>query len=210
MPLRFLLLAGALTVLIVVGGVLALGGEEDDAPAPKEQPFTTTALADYDVSDAAVPRAPFCDGVDERQVEAVLGAVPDPLEWRNGDELDIAGHDRPDVVHEFGCRYAVQDVGMAQAWVFAPPVDAARAGRLVTSAEKASGCEAATGPAFGSPSLALTCTEEDGTTRASYRGLFGDAWLVCEVELTDATPDVVGVTGRWCVAVLQAVSAPAA
>jgi hypothetical protein len=203
-PFRFLLLAGVVTALAVVGGVLALGGQDDEGPARNEPRFTTTALAGYDTSDAVVSRGPFCDAVDDRQVEAVLGDVPDALAWSNGDELDIAGHGRPDVVHEFGCRYAVQDVGQAQAWVFAPPVDATRAARLVASAKKAAGCQAGTGPAFGSPTLVLTCQDEAGATRASYRGLFGDAWLVCEVELTDSTVDVVDVAGRWCVAVVQA------
>jgi hypothetical protein len=66
---------------------------------------------------------------------------------------------------------------------------------------------AGTGPAFGSPTLALTCTAADGTVRASYRGLFGDAWLVCEVELPPASPEAgtaADVAGRWCVGVLEA------
>ena len=63
---------------------------------------------------------------------------------------------------------------MAQAWVFAPPVDAAQAQRLVKAAGKATGCEVGDGPPFGDPTLALTCTK-DGVVRASYRGLFGDA-----------------------------------
>ena len=63
-----------------------------------------------------------------------------------------------DVAHEFGCRYSAADGTMAQAWVFAPPVDAAGAERLVKAAGKAAGCEVDIGPTFGSPTLALTCT----------------------------------------------------
>ncbi len=203
LPVGFLLVAGLATVLVVGGGVLALGDGSED-PEPHETPFTTTALADYDTTTAIVTRGPFCDAIDDRQVDALLGAVPDAREWQNGDEVDLTGTGQSDVVHEFGCSYAVQDVGSASAWVFAPPVDRARAERLVRSAQKGPDCRTGTGPAFGDPTLALTCTNDD-TTRASYRGLFGDAWLVCEVELV-ATSDVdlVDAAGRWCVGVLGA------
>jgi hypothetical protein len=201
-------IAAALTTMAVVGGgVLATGHDNDDPVTPTDKPFSTTPLADVDTTSVAVTRGPFCDTVDDRQVGAVLDQVPDALEWANGDELDVSGSGTAEVVHEFGCSYAVQDVGVAQAWVFAPPVDAAQAERLVRSATKAPGCEVGTGPAFGSPTLALACTA-DGTTRASYRGLFGDAWLVCEVERPAAAGvDVVDLAGRWCVGVLLGIDA---
>ena len=108
-------------------------------------------------------------------------------------------------MHEFGCRYAVQDSGVAEAWVFAPPVDARQAQAMVKSSAKGPGCQAAAGPPFGSPTLALTCTAEDGSVQASYRGLFGDAWLVCEVDRPPgATWDAADRAGRWCVGVLGA------
>jgi hypothetical protein len=197
------------TLVVVAGGVFALGDNATDEPAPTATTFTTTPLADYDTTTATVTRGPFCDALDDRQVDAVLGQVPDALEWSNGDKVDLSGSGTEDVVHEFGCSYAVQDVGAARAWVFAPPVDPEQAQRLVKSAGRAPGCEVGAGPAFGSPTLALTCTKGD-TTRVSYRGLFGDAWLVCEVELsTDAGVDVADLTGRWCVGVLQAAGSQA-
>jgi hypothetical protein len=205
-PRLAVLVASALaaTVVIVVGGVLALDDGDDTTPPEPDDPFTTTPLSDVDTTGVSVVRGPFCEAIDDQQVEAVLGAVPDVLEWRNGDELDLAGG-RRDVVHEFGCSYAVQGVGSARAWVFAPPVDEARATRLVKSAQQGAGCETGTGPAFGSPTVALTCTDKQGTTRASYRGLFGDAWLVCEVEQPAGGPaDPLDVAGRWCVGVLEA------
>jgi hypothetical protein len=205
-PRVAVLVASALaaTVVIVVGGVLALDDGDDTTPPEIDDTFTTTPLSDIDTTGVSVVRGPFCEAIDDRQVEAVLGAVPDVLEWRNGDELDLAGS-RRDVVHEFGCSYAVQDAGSARAWVFAPPVDAARAARLVESAEQGAGCQTAPGPAFGAPTVALTCTNKQGTSRASYRGLFGDAWLVCEVEQpAGAAADALDVAGRWCVGVLQA------
>ena len=115
-----------------------------------------------------------------------------------------------DVGHEFGCEYVGADGTVARAWVFAPEVDADQAQRLVRSAAKAPGCEPAEGPAFGDPTLALTCTK-DGIAQASYRGLFGDAWLVCEVvRPAGATWDVVDRAGRWCVGVLEAAATSAA
>ena len=217
LPLRVLVVAGVVTLVVVGGGVLALGtsgtsgtGGSGDDPAPRVAAFHTTPLAGYDTTTASVARAPFCDRIDDRQVEAVLGQAPEPTTWQSGDQVDVAGSGQTDVVHEFGCSYAVAGVGTAQAWVFAPPMDAERAARLVTSAGKAAGCQAGPGPAYGSPTLALVCAAPDGTVRASYRGLFGDAWLVCELDLPAGTSlDVADVTGRWCVGVLQA-AAPAA
>jgi hypothetical protein len=198
------------TLAAVAGGVLTLGDDAaPEEPAPHAATFSTTALAGYDTTTASVTRGAFCDAIDDRQVDAVLGQLPDVAAWSNGDSIDVTGSGTTDVVHEFGCSYAVQDVGAARAWVFAPPVDADQAQRLVKCAGKAPGCQVGAGPAFGSPTLALTCTKGD-TTRVSYRGLFGDAWLVCEVERrTDAGVDVADVAGRWCVGVLQAAGSAA-
>ena len=202
-PVPFLLVAGLVTAVVVGAGVVTLGREDDD-PAPKEEPFATTPLTDYDASSVVVARGGFCDAIDDRQVSAALDGDPaDSSSWENGDTIDV-GTAVEDVAHEFGCRYTAPDGTIAQAWVFAPPVDAAGAERLVSAAGKATDCEVGTGPAFGAPTLALTCTR-DGAVRASYRGLFGDAWLACEVvRPAGADWDVVDRAGRWCVGVLQA------
>jgi hypothetical protein len=204
-PVVLVAVAALATVAAVVVGVLTL---DDDAPeatgaAPEEPAFSTTALAGYDTTTSVVARGPFCDRIDERQVDAVLGSVPAPVTWENGDPVDVGTGS--DVGHEFGCSYAVAEAGEARAWVFAPPVDVASAQRFVTSAGKGPGCVAADGPPFGNPTLALTCTARDGVQRASYRGLFGDAWLVCEVvRPAAATWDAADRAGRWCVGVLEA------
>jgi hypothetical protein len=207
-PLRSLLVAAVVTALLVVGGVLVLGGE-DEAPAPpREQPFTTTPLEGYDTSTTAVAREPFCDRVDERQVAAALGDedVPDAVPWTNGDQLDTGGG-RSDLVHEYGCAWTGADGADARAWVFAPPVEASRAEQLAARAAKAPGCESAPGPAYGSPTLALTCTDDTGAVRASYRGLFGDAWVVCELTVpAAAAAEAADRAGRWCVGVLEALA----
>ena len=202
-PVPFLLVAGVVTAVVVGGGVVALG--RDDEPTPAEESFETTPLSDYDASGAVVARESFCDAIDDRQVSAALDGEPaDSSSWENGDAVDL-GNGVEDVAHEFGCRYTAEDGTIAQAWVFAPPVDVAGAERLVKAAGKAVGCEVGTGLAFGTPTLALTCTRDDGVVRASYRGLFGDAWLACEVvRPAGADWGVVDRAGRWCVGVLQA------
>ncbi|MDX6374277.1 MAG: hypothetical protein QOD98_3265, partial [Nocardioidaceae bacterium] len=185
--------------------VLARGGDDEPAAPPAAaQSFRTTPLSKYDATGVVVTRATFCDAIDDRQVSAALDGDPaDSSSWANGDTIDL-GNGVEDVAHEFGCRYTAADGTIAQAWVFAPPVDAEQAQRLVRSAAKGPGCEAADGPPFGSPTLALTCTK-DGVARASYRGLFGDAWVVCEVvRPAGATWDVADRAGRWCVGVLEA------
>jgi len=202
-PAPFLLVAGAVTAVVVGGGVVALGHDSTE-PAPVKESFTTTPLSEFDATGVVVTRGPFCDAVDDRQVSAALAGEPaDSSSWENGDTIDV-GNGVEDVTHEFGCRYTGADGTVAQAWVFAPPVDAAGAERLVKDAGKAPGCETGAGPPFGIPTLAQTCTK-DGVERVSYRGLFGDAWLVCEVARpAGATWDVTDRAGRWCVGVLEA------
>ena len=202
-PVPFLLVAGMVTAVVVGAGVVALGRDSEE-PTPAKESFTTTPLSTYDTTGLVVTRGPFCDAIDDRQVAAALNGDPaDSSSWTNGDTIDL-GNGVEDVAHEFGCRYAGADGTMAQAWVFAPPIDAAGAQQLIKVARKAPGCEVGSGPAFGAPTLALTCTK-DGVARASYRGLFGDAWLVCEVARpAGADWDVVDRAGRWCVGALQA------
>jgi hypothetical protein len=202
-PVGFLLVAGVVTAVVVGGGVLARGGDSDEQ-TPAKQSFTTTPLSKYDATGVVVTRGKFCDAIDGRQVAAALGGAPaDSSSWENGDTIDV-GNGVEDVAHEFGCGYTAADGTIARAWVFAPPVDPEQAQRLVKSAAKGPGCEVGAGPSFGTPRLALRCTK-DGVARASYRGLFGDAWLVCEVVRPAAADwDVVDRAGRWCVGVLQA------
>jgi hypothetical protein len=202
-PVRFLVVAGVATVVAVGGGVLALGNA--DEPAPARTPFSTTPLTEYDTTGVVATRGPFCDRVDKRQVSAALGDESvDSSTWQNGDTIDL-GNGANDVAHEFGCRWTAADGTVAQAWVFAAPVAVDQAQRLVHTAAKGHGCEEYSGPPFGTPTLILTCTQDDGVVRTSYRGLFGDAWLVCEVARpAGATWDVVDRAGRWCVGVAEA------
>ncbi|MDP1788725.1 MAG: hypothetical protein Q8K56_00210, partial [Rhodoglobus sp.] len=63
-------------------------------------------------------------------------------------------------------------------------------------------------PAYGVPSLALVC-EDGGTRLRSYRGLFGDAWLTCQLSAPKTVTAAVQAdrASRWCVSVASAVEA---
>jgi hypothetical protein len=177
----------------------------DPTPATPQAVYRGTALSDFDTTAAAVRRAPFCDRVDPAAVREALGGPGELSSWVNGQATDLVPGG--DVAHEYGCRFAADGLD-ARAWVFAPPVTAARAATLLKQAP-AKGCAAQPGaPAYGAPSAAVVCTS--GQTRSvSFRGLFGDAWLSCSLALptATATPEqLLERGGRWCVAVAQAAS----
>ena len=63
-------------------------------------------------------------------------------------------------------------------------------------------------PAYGEPSAGLVCTSTRGR-EVTFRGLFGDAWLVCSlrtagVSAGESTNQAVDRAGRWCVAAARA------
>lgn len=207
--MRRLVLVGValLTTGAGVGvGTLLLDADEPTSSGPPS--FSTTPLESFDTSLVTVPRASFCDSVDPRQVEAALGGEPvDAQSYDSGEEVTLT-EGVTDVAHEFGCAWIGADRSEARAWVFAPPVDAQRAQGLVREAGRQQDCLASADPAYGSPSVGLLCTGETGR-RASYQGLFGDAWLTC--ELTSEDPEVGGAellrrTGAWCVGVAKGAS----
>ena len=201
---RSLVLAGIATLALVVVGILVLGGGDDDSEVAGPAPFRTTPLVQLDSDRVTVARAPLCEGIDERQVSAALGGAPESTRsWTNGDPVPV-GEGVEDVGHEFGCEYVGADGTLARAWVFAPPVTRGQAHALARKAARTPDCAAGDGPAFGHPTLALTCPVADGGMRASYRGLFGDAWVVCEVTRpAGADWDVTDRAGRWCAGVAQ-------
>ena len=203
-----LLLAAATLTALAVGAVAVLGPPDDPVEPERETAFRTTPLDGFETTTLTVPRAGFCSAVDPRQVEAALGGEPvDAQSYDNGEEVTLA-EGVTDVAHEFGCTWVRDDQSQARAWVFAPPVDADRARGLVRAAARQKNCQASPTPAYGSPSVGLLCTGEAGE-RASYQGLFGDAWLTCELSLND--PEVTGTelllrTGAWCVGVAKGAS----
>lgn len=192
-------LVGALaTGLFLLAG--CTGDAPDSAPVPTDPP---TPLASYDTSGVTIVRAPYCDRVDEAAVEEALGGPPRrDSSWDNGDPVRLADGTK-DVAHEYGCSWSAGPAS-ARTWLFAPPVSAAGARDAVEQARASEGCEPdGQAAAFGTPSLALVCADRT-LVSASYRGLFGDAWLVCEVTGEDAAEEILERAGRWCVAVAEA------
>lgn len=196
----------ALVVAVVVTGALVAAGvalRSPDAPPAPRPPAAATGLSSIDTTTAVVRRGAWCDAVPSAAVREAVGETsPTPSSWSNGDPLGSG----PDVAHEFGCTWTASTGTAASAWVFAPPVTVARGQELVASARAVRGCTPLAGaPAFGSPSIALSCTS-NGATTVSYRGLFGDAWLVCQVARSGAT-DPAEVADHWCASVRQAAGA---
>jgi len=207
--LRWLLLAIVLTALPVATGVLVLDEEAPAQPVTTAPTYTSTPLADYDTSVVALSRAPFCDRLSQDALTEALDGEPGPTTaYANGEAAEIApGLD--DVAHEYGCRIEGAVGAEVRAWLFAPPVTRSRATDLVDEAAQRSSCTRATeAPAYGAPSVALVCPAGDRRW-ASFRGLFGDAWLACSLAgpatLTDR--ELLDRAGRWCVAVAEAATA---
>jgi hypothetical protein len=195
----------ALLTLVPVG--IGVGVAGDRTPTREPAAYVGTDLADFDSASAVVQRAPFCDLVSDDAVAEALGGEGELTAYGNGEQAPaLPGGD---VAHEYGCVYAGSGVE-ARAWVFAPPVTRDRAQALVKAAAP-KGCAATAGaPAFGTPSVATTCTLGEKRT-VSWRGLFGDAWLTCTLSQGVGAPeaDLVQRAGRWCVAVAQAASVTA-
>lgn len=196
-----------MTASPIGAGVLVLDDEEPTAaPAPPEPSgYASTPLGDYDSTAVALARAPFCDRLPEEAVsEALGGGKGRTTTYSNGQRAELTtGVD--DVAHEYGCRIVGRH-GELRAWIFAPPVTSGLARDLAEEATQRKSCRQPTqAPAYGAPSVALVCPA--GARRwASFRGLFGDAWLSCSLaapaSLSDA--DLLDRAGRWCVAVAEA------
>lgn len=208
--LRALLLSALLTLIPVAIGVVV---SDETAPPPARKPaaYTGTPLSEFDSTKAVVRRAPFCELVPAEAVKAALGTEASAAGYDNGEQTEaIAGGD---VAHEYGCRASATEgatPGLAEAWVFAPPVTADWAQRLVAAAGRTPGCAPLPGaPAYGAPSVALVCTNGDQRS-ITFRGLYGDAWLACSLSLPAGLPQdqLVDRAGRWCVAVAQAAAVP--
>lgn len=188
----------------------ACSGDDDPAPTPTPEAASTPALADVAPGAVTVARGPFCEAVAESAVEAALGGpAASSRSWDNGDAVAVA--DGSDVAHEHGCAWRGEAPAVAEAWVFAPPVTTGRARAVARAEERRPGCRPLPDAApFGEPGAALLCRSPavDGALVASYRGLFGDAWLTCAVQAGAGTDeaDLAARADRWCAAVLGAAS----
>lgn len=205
---RRLLLAGTVTAVAVGGGVLLQGA---GGSPPDEQEATSTPLASFDTTDLTILRTAFCDRVGDAAVQEALGGAPDDaIAYGNGDQARL-GRGIRDRAHEYGCSWTAGGT-TAAAWVYAPPVPRVVANELLRRARKSKDCEPVTdAPAYGDPTAGLVCTSTRGR-EVTFRGLFGDAWLVCSLRTTgvsagESTIQAVDRAGRWCVAAARAAAA---
>ena len=208
-PAPFSPLRRALAGLVgtLVGTLLVSGCTQDKAAAPEPEPSTDvgTPLADVSTQRLAVARQPFCDRLDDAAVERALdGPVRRERAYVSGEKTRVTD-EVTEVVHEHGCVFHGPAGASVRAWVFAPPVTRGLAADLVAAARATKACRAdETAPAFGRPWVALRCRGSDGLS-VSWRGLFGDAWLVCEVTARGEDDDAVADrASRWCAEVVRA------
>lgn len=182
--------------------LLVLAGcSSDEQATPEPDPVP---IANLNTAAMEVPRIEFCTLVPSSAVREALGGKPGPgTAYGNGDEETLPGVGT-EVVHELGCSWTRTSGQTARAWVFARPVDAAFARRVVEVASGTPGCRIETEPSFGQPTMTQTCRRQGGEERVRHAGLFGQTWLTCEVSAPNGTGSDSGVgerADRWCVEV---------
>jgi hypothetical protein len=200
----------AVLAVAVTGGALLFGPSVDapvaDEPAPTRSPSASTA--NVDLSDLPVARTLDCAAVEDEALASALGAAPGSREsYVSGDRAEIAPGVK-DTAHEDLCGFAAAGA-RARVWVFAAPVSTPQARRLVREVRDTPRCSFprdTTG--FGTPGLTSVCTRGDDEV-VTLRGLFGDAWLSCELTVS-GEPGPAGVrtrASRWCVHVATTLGA---
>lgn len=196
-----LLLAAALGTSLV-----ACSGDDDDPVRQVE--VDPTPIEAFAADTVRVARASFCEQVADEAVVAAVGEVRATRHYGNGERARFPGG-VVDVSHEWACVFVGRGGDVARAWVFVPPVTPGQARGLVADVRRTRGCRVVDAHDFGTPSAGAVCVR-DGRAEASYRGLFGDAWLAC--SLTDggrrepATAALVKRAGEWCVQAATAAS----
>jgi hypothetical protein len=206
---RVLLASAAVTAVAVAVGLAVTGPDEgspqiaERAPAVVAEP--PASLADMETRGLAALRAPFCAGITRESVEDALGGEATRAEAYENGETAALTPKVTDVAHEHGCLWS-DGRTTARGWVFAPPVTPGRARGLADSAAAGRGCSRVPeAPTLGEPGVALVC-ERGGVREASYRGLLGDAWLVCSTTAPRAldAAEHLDRTSAWCAAVVTA------
>lgn len=182
------------------------------APTPSASP---TPLSSLDVSDLPITRGPFCALLETRDVETALGGpVATTNHYDSGDRAPLAPG-LTDVAHEYGCGYGAANGARARAWVFAEPVTTATAASLAREAAGGTGCRPVPdSPRFGTPSASTLCRAADpAATVVTLRGLFGDAWLTCQLSTPRTGPaaatasDTTRRAEQWCLRVATTLGA---
>ncbi|MBC9734117.1 hypothetical protein [Nocardioides marmotae] len=210
---RALIASLVATAALVGVGVVLSDPQGSSGPAGPTSPTAAppvaldpdTGLDDLETRGLAAVRGPFCAGIAPAAVEAALGGAPTRAEaYGNGESAALTPR-VTDVAHEHGCLWSTGGT-TARGWVFAPPVTPARARGLVRLATGGRGCSrVADAPTFGEPGVALVCRRGD-VREASYRGLLGDAWVVCSISAPRSLDraEQLARTSRWCAAVVAA------
>ncbi|WP_235737755.1 hypothetical protein [Nocardioides alcanivorans] len=184
-----------LPLLIAAALALTLGACSGSDEPDSETPLPTIESA----RNAELPVRPgdFCERIDERAVEAVVGEEPESAHYGNGEKAEIAPG-VTDVAHEFGCVFTSTTGSQARAWVAVPPVTAAQAAKIAPGRK----CTDA-GVGLGEPGFAATCTTKHGTT-TTLAGLYTDTWFGCSLTEQEPTTTTTERLERWCAAAVQA------
>ncbi len=210
--------AGVLVVLVGAGyaGVRRSGPDQTSRSSTGSGASATpTPLASLDLSGLPVARRSLCDRISRDDVESALrGPVTETDDYASGDRASLTATVR-DVSHEYDCTYRSDSGAEARVWVFAGPVTRPAARGIVHDTAARHGCRPVRGgPQFGSPDVSTRCrVDTPAGTAVSLRGLFGDAWLSCELSTPDAATggdpvrETVRRSQRWCVAVATSVGA---
>ena len=181
----------------------------DPGAGASQPPATSSPTARVDLSTLPVGRTLDCEWLAEDDVQVALGAaVSSQDSYVSGDRVEVAEGVR-DVVHEDGCVFRASS-SEARVWVHAAPVSTAAATDLVRGAGRAQGCSVvAASTRFGDPGVTDVCTASGSrSTTATMRGLFGDAWLSCSLEVEGSSAaDVRARAERWCTQVAATLGA---
>jgi hypothetical protein len=157
-----------------------------------------------------VRRGPLCAALQPADARAALGApVARRSSYAPGQRVLLAPGLR-DVSHEYGCAFRSRSGAQARVWVFAEPVTRRRASALVRSAAGVTGCRPATiAEGFGAPAAGTLCPRPHRPGRdLAARGLFGDAYLTCELLTTgsESAGQAVRRADGWCAGVAGALA----
>jgi len=204
--------------LLATGAVVYVGLDRraaDPPPRSSAQPTPSLSpsapLRSVDLSHLPIERQPFCDELASDDVERALGSpVAGTYHYDDGDRRKITAS-LTDVAHEYNCTYAAADGTQARAWVFAQPVLPGVAAGLARDAVREPQCgRLEDAPTFGTPAVATVCRQRRPPAVAvTLSGLFGDAWLSC--QLTTPAPGTAAATvtraDQWCVKVATTLGA---
>lgn len=184
--------------------------ESSGTPGPAESSSPGPAPQDLDLSHLPVARSLACDTLDDETVTRALGAPATARRhYASGDRVEVADG-VTDVVHEDGCVFASR-AAEARVWVFTAPVSTAHAADLVDRAGRRPWCTVVRdGAGFGEPGATDVCTSRrPPATTVTLRGLFGDAWLSCSLEIREqVTSEAARARAeRWCVQVASVLGA---